>query len=128
MMHRFRSAAPLAIVVLLLAAFAARAQDGHVIMMIDAPAKYRPDAVTIKVGQTIKWINQGETVHTVTADPSQAPDPSWASIPKGAELFDSGYMNAGDSWSYTFKVPGVYRYFCLTHEEEGMKGEIDVEP
>ena len=97
------------------------------VLMFDTPAKFRPDPVKVKVGQTIKWVNKGETVHTATTDPSSAPDPSWASVPPGAETFDSGYMNSGDEWSYTFKVPGVYKYFCLTHIKEGMKGEIDVE-
>ena len=31
------------------------------------------------------------------------------------------------TYSYTFKVPGTYQYFCTTHVKEGMKGEIDVE-
>jgi plastocyanin len=97
------------------------------VKMFDTPAKYNPDPTKIKVGDTVKWINKGETVHTATTDPSQAPDPSWASVPKGAETFDSGYMNPGDTFSYTFKVPGTYHYFCITHVNEGMKGEIDVE-
>jgi plastocyanin len=96
------------------------------VQMFDTPAKYVPDPVKVKVGDTIKWVNKGETVHTATTDPSTAPDPSWASVPKGAETFDSGYLNAGEDWSYTFKVPGVYKYFCTTHVKEGMKGEIDV--
>jgi len=96
------------------------------VQMFDTPAKYVMDPVKIKVGDTITWVNKGETVHTATTDPSTAPDPSWASVPKGAETWDSGYLNAGDTWSYTFKVPGVYKYFCTTHVKEGMKGEIDV--
>lgn len=95
--------------------------------MFDTPAVYRPSPVKVKVGDTIKWVNKGETIHTATTDPSQAPDASWASVPKGAETWDSGYMNGGDDWSYTFKVPGVYHYFCTTHVKEGMKSEIDVE-
>lgn len=97
------------------------------VKMFDMPAKFVPDPVKIKVGDTIKWVNKGDTIHTSTTDPSQAPDPSWASVPKGAETWDSGYMNSGDTFSYTFKVPGVYKYFCTTHIKEGMKGEIDVE-
>lgn len=108
-----------------IAAFAAETVE---VKMFDTPATYKPDPVKIKVGDTIKWLNKGETVHTATTDPTQAPDPSWASVPKGAETFDSGYMNSGDDYSYTFKVPGTYKYFCLTHVKEGMKGEIDVAP
>ena len=98
-----------------------------VVQMFDTPAKFSPDPVKIKVGDTIKWVDKGETVHTATTDPSQAPDPTWASVPAGAETFDSGYLNGGEDFSYTFKVPGVYHYFCTTHVKEGMKGEIDVE-
>jgi len=97
-----------------------------VVQMMDTPAKFSPDPVKIKVGDTIKWVNAGETVHTATTDPSQAPDATWASVPAGAETFDSGYMNGGEDFSYTFKTPGVYHYFCTTHVKEGMKGEIDV--
>ena len=113
-------------VVIFATAMMARAQEVTV-NMFDTPATFRPDPIKIKVGQTVKWVNKGDTVHTATDDPSQAPDPSFAALPKGAQAFDSGYMNAGDTWSYTFKVPGVYKYFCLTHETEGMKGEVDVE-
>jgi plastocyanin len=104
-----------------------RAQEDTItIKIFDKPAKFMPDNSKISVGQTIKWINRGETVHTVTDDPSQAPDPSWVTSPAGSEQLDSGYLNAGETYSYTFKVPGVYKYFCLTHEQEGMKGEVDV--
>ena len=96
------------------------------VKMFDTPAKYVPDPVKVKVGDTIHWVNKGDTIHTATTDPSQAPDASWASVPKGAETWDSGYLNSGEDFSYTFKVPGTYKYFCTTHVKEGMKGEIDV--
>lgn len=96
------------------------------IKMFDTPAKYMPDPVKVKVGDTVKWVNKGDTIHTATTDPANAPDPSWVSVPKGAETWDSGYLNSGEDWSYTFKIPGVYKYFCTTHVKEGMKGEIDV--
>lgn len=96
------------------------------VKMFDTPAKYVPDPVKVKVGDTIKWVNKGDTIHTATTDPSQAPDASWASVPAGAETWDSGYLNGGEDFSYTFKTPGVYKYFCTTHVKEGMKGEIDV--
>jgi len=103
------------------------AQDNAItVEMFDKPAKFMPGSPKISVGQTVKWINKGETVHTVTDDPSQAPDPNWVTSPPGAEQLDSGYLNAGETYSYAFKVPGVYKYFCLTHEQEGMKGEVDV--
>src|ERR1700691_2438003 len=96
------------------------------VRMFDTPAKFDPDPVKIKVGDTVQWSNKGDTVHTATTDPGQAPDPSFASVPKGATTFDSGFLNSGDDFKMTFTVPGVYHYFCTTHVKEGMKGEIDV--
>jgi len=113
--------------ILVMAIPAGAASDVITVEIYDKPAMFRPDHPRIKVGQTIKWINKGETVHTVTGDPSQAPDPSWVSVPPGSEELDSGYMSPGDSFSYEFKVPGIYKYFCLTHEQEGMRAEVDVE-
>ena len=110
--------------------FAAIAHAQNEILIIeiyDKPAMFRPDHPKIKVGQTVKWINKGETVHTVTADPSQAPEPGWVSVPPGSEELDSGYMSPGDTFSYQFKVSGTYKYFCLTHEQEGMRAQIEVE-
>jgi plastocyanin len=108
-------------------AMPAFAADTVEVKMFDTPAKFVPDPVKVKVGDTIKWVNKGDTIHTATTDPAQAPDKSWASVPQGAETWDSGYLNSGEDFSYTFKVPGVYKYFCTTHVKEGMKGEIDVE-
>ena len=104
-----------------------RAGDFLNIEIFDKPPCFRPSHPTVKIGTTIKWMNKGETVHTVTADPEQAPEPSWVQTPAGSEQMDSGYMSVGDSYSYKFTVPGVYKYFCLTHEQEGMRGEVDVE-
>src|SRR5271169_2346923 len=71
------------------------------VRMFDTPAAFVPNPVKIKVGDTVKWSNKGDTVHTATTEPSQAPDPSFASVPAGAETFDSGFLNAGEDYSYT---------------------------
>jgi len=47
-------------------------------------------------------------------------------LPKGATAFDSGFIPPGGDYSYTFTVPGTYRYFCLPHEKAGMFGMIVV--
>jgi plastocyanin len=101
--------------------------DVLTVEIFDKPAMFRPDHPKIKVGQSIKWINKGETVHTVTGDPSQAPDPSWVSVPPGSQEMDSGYLSPGDSYTYQFRIPGTYKYFCLTHEQEGMRAQVEVE-
>ena len=56
----------------------------------------------------------------------QCAEPEDTSMPKGAVAFDSGFIPPGGDYSYTFTVPGTYRYFCLPHEKAGMVGVIVV--
>jgi plastocyanin len=61
---------------------------------------YDPPTLTVNVGDKVTWQNNGEDVHTVTSDDGS---------------FDSGDMEHGASWSYTFTSPGTYTYFCAPH-------------
>jgi plastocyanin len=97
-----------------------------VIKMSDKPPKFLPDNVTIKSGQTIEWVNNAKTLHSVDGDPSMALKPADVSLPAGAKPFDSGFMRPGMTWEYTFKVPGTYKYTCVPHEKDGMNGEVVV--
>jgi plastocyanin len=97
-----------------------------VIKMTDAEPFYTPLRVGIRVGETVQWVNGGETVHSVSTNAANAQILNDASIPKGAQPFDSGFIPPGGDFSYTFTVPGTYRYFCLPHEKAGMVGEIVV--
>jgi plastocyanin len=47
------------------------------------------------------WTNNDNSIHTVTSTT--------------AGLFDSGNLNAGQSWTYTFQTPGTYQYRCIYH-------------
>jgi len=73
--------------------------------------RYDPTAVSITVGSTVTWVNNGSTAVTVTS-------------PDG--LFDSESIAPGGSFSYTFDTPGAYRYFCVPFPH--MKGVITVSP
>jgi plastocyanin len=97
-----------------------------VIKMSDKPPKFLPDKVTIKAGETVEWVNNAKTLHSVDGDPSMALKPSDVSLPPGAKPFDSGFMKPDTTWEYTFKVPGTYKYTCVPHEKDGMNGEIVV--
>lgn len=88
---------------------------------------YEPATITVKVGDTVRWTNPSDIRHTVTADQSKANDPSHVALPEDAEPFDSGNIEPGGSWSYTFEVAGRYTYFCIPHEGAGMVGEVIVE-
>ena len=85
-----------------------------------------PDRLTVRVGATVKWRNQSDFVHTATADPGKAHDPSLVELPSGAAPWDSGNFSRGQSWEYRFEVAGTYRYVCLPHEQAGMVGTIIV--
>ncbi|HLU48158.1 MAG TPA: plastocyanin/azurin family copper-binding protein, partial [Planctomycetota bacterium] len=89
--------------------------------------EFDPKVITIRVGETIRWENPSQDVHTVTADPALAIFPEDVLLPEGVEPFDSGEIKPGGTWERTFDVPGRYRYFCIPHEQAGMTGEIIVE-
>jgi plastocyanin len=97
-----------------------------VVKMADAEPFYTPDKVTIRPGDTVQWINVGQTIHSVSTSAATAQNPNDTSMPKGAVAFDSGFIPPGGNYSYTFTVPGIYRYFCLPHEKAGMFGVVVV--
>jgi quinohemoprotein ethanol dehydrogenase len=71
---------------------------------------YRPGWILVPPGTTVTWTNEGPTVHTATADAGQ---------------FDSGILEAGQSYSFTFDTPGSYDYFCVPHPF--MRGKVIVD-
>jgi len=93
-----------------------------------ASFKYEPAEVTIKVGTTVKWLNDSDNRHTATDDPNFEKTPGEAVMPKGAEAWTSPFLTNGDSFTRTFRVPGKYKYFCRNHGQFGMEGTITVVP
>ncbi|HVN63683.1 MAG TPA: plastocyanin/azurin family copper-binding protein [Candidatus Binataceae bacterium] len=103
------------------------AEEGTVVIkMLDDKPFYSPERATVRVGETVKWVNDGKTVHSVSDNATIASNPHDASKPHAAKAFDSGLIPPGGSFSYVFTVPGTYRYFCLPHEKAGMVGVIVV--
>lgn len=115
-----------AIAALASSAFADTAKPNVVIMMTDKAPYYKPVKITIKPGETVEWKNDGQSVHSVSTEAQNAQNPKDASMPSGAQGFDSGFIPPGGAFSYTFKVPGTYKYFCLPHEKAGMIGYVTV--
>jgi plastocyanin len=111
------------------AAFARwKAAQPVVIQMGDAPAGgyFDPAHVTIAVGTAVRWTNVGDQPHDATNNPARAMRAEDASYPAGATPFDSGMLAPGQSFTYTFAIPGTYKYVCLPHELGGMTGEVIV--
>jgi len=88
---------------------------------------FRPETVTIRAGERVKWINVSRVRHTVTADPEKASRSDSVALPEGAAPFDSGFINAEASYTQTFTTPGRYVYFCIPHAGPGMIGEVIVD-
>jgi plastocyanin len=97
-----------------------------IVKMVDMPATFQPASLTIRVGETVEWMNVGNSVHHASSDPSTAVNPGEVSNPQGAKPFDSGFLQPGQSFTYTFTVPGTYKYICAPHETSGMLGEVVV--
>ncbi len=88
--------------------------------------RFEPAAVTISAGQAVRWLNTSALIHTVTADPSRAAQAANVRLPADADTFDSGDIGPGGSFTWTFTVPGEYRYICIPHEGAAMTGTIMV--
>ena len=102
-------------------------ESDAVVVRMTPERKFMPEKITIKVGQTVEWVNDDNTMpHEITTDPNVASDPSNVSIPEGAAPFDSHLITSGKSFRHQFTVPGLYRYACPPHENDGMVGEVTV--
>ncbi|MEE8331286.1 MAG: plastocyanin/azurin family copper-binding protein [Acidimicrobiia bacterium] len=63
---------------------------------------YQPGSLTVGVGATVRWANNDDRVHTVTAR-------------NGG--FDSGIFDTGGTYSRSFPTAGTFEYFCTVHPD-----------
>jgi len=78
---------------------------------------FSPSNPTVSVGTPVKVVNSGGTSHT------------WTSGSSGVHTgpFDSGSLDPGQTYTYTFGTAGSYNFFCQYHwSTNGMKGHITV--
>ena len=104
----------------------ALAGSEYTIKMIDMPPSFQPSRLVINVGDTVRWENNGSSVHHATSNEAMAIKKVDASTPGGAPPFDSGFLPPGEQFKHTFTIAGTYKYVCLPHETAGMVGEIVV--
>lgn len=98
--------------------------EEHIVQVItdndNGTVSFSPKTLTIKLGDTVTWINQNDGLHNVITYPD--------GYPNGASGFESPYMERkGEQWSYTFKSKGTYQYHCIPHIFMGMRGVVVVE-
>jgi|SRR3989338_2492164 len=72
---------------------------------------FSQEELTLKVGDTVTWINKDNVKHTVTSD-------------SGNELA-SEILSNQKSYSHTFNSPGEYTYHCSLHPN--MKAKVIVQ-
>ena len=90
--------------------------------------KFEPPTLTVARGTSVTWRNASQLVHTVTDDASKAANAANVQLPAGAQAWDSGDLNAGQTFTHTFDVAGTYKYFCVPHETAGMLAIVVVTP
>jgi plastocyanin len=95
------------------------------VTMSDA-LRFEPATLTVARGATVTWRNSSATMHTVTDDPGKAANKADAALPSGAQPWDSGNIDPGQTFQHTFDTPGTYKYFCTPHEAAGMVATITV--
>ncbi len=101
---------PLAVVLLLTPAIAGAAE--HFVAIDSATLSFEPAELTIQVGDTVTWTNDGG-LHNVVAD-----DDSFTSGPPSDDLW---------VFSHTFHHGGAFPYSCEVHVAQGMVGTVTVE-
>ncbi|HEX9369421.1 MAG TPA: cupredoxin domain-containing protein [Roseiflexaceae bacterium] len=69
--------------------------------------EFDPKTITVNVGDTIHWKNTGQKEHTAQADDGS---------------FNSGDLEAGKEFSFTFSKAGTFPYYCKYHGGPGGKG------
>lgn len=70
---------------------------------------FNPDNVEINAGESVTWVNDDSSSHTVTSDD---------------EAFDSGTIAPGETFALDFPTAGSFPYHCDFHTS--MKGTVIV--
>ena len=106
---------------------------------------FMPNAIAVDAGSTVRWINPSNLPHNVvgvfnqttaqdavngtgliidnsTNNTNDAQSSSQSS--SGITAIDSGFIQQGQSWQYSFNEAGVFNYLCTIHAEEGMRGTL----
>jgi plastocyanin len=96
------------------------AADGATVAIKDFA--FAPQTLTVPVGATVTWTNNDSAAHTVTSADSMATDAATT------DLFDSGLMGDGDTFTHMFDTAGTFYYLCTPHRTmASMHAEVVVE-
>ncbi len=86
-----------------------------------ADSTFTPSKIEVSAGTTVTWTNDDAVPHTVTSTKNDDLDSATSG------LFDSGTLQPGESFSYTFAKAGDYPYECTIHASmQSMHGKVEV--
>lgn len=95
----------------------------HIVNMT-SDYEFAPSFLTIKQGDSVKWVVTGNKPHEVASGPVIVTEDGREGVPDG--LWKTGKMASG-SFTYTFHSTGTFPYYCDSHVDVGMIGTIKVE-
>jgi plastocyanin len=72
---------------------------------------FTPQAITVKAGTQVTWINRDDIPHTVDSTQSK---------------FKSAAMDTDGKFQFRFTEPGEYPFYCRMHPK--MTGKVVVQP
>jgi plastocyanin len=76
----------------------------------ERPFAFRPTEVTVRAGQSVRWIADDDVFHTVTSTDALEPRQ-----PNGR--FDRSLSRRGQTFRHTFERPGTFNYYCQPHSQ-----------
>lgn len=82
---------------------------------------FSPAEITISAGDVVEWTNDETSAipHTVTSgNPNDA---------DAGDLFDSGFLDPGDSFCLQFNETGSFEYWCEVHPTQMDDGLVTVQ-
>jgi nitrite reductase (NO-forming) len=85
----------------------------------NADTAFSPKDIRTAVGTEVTWTNADSVFHTITSGESNG------TIGTADGIFDSGNVEPGETFSYTFDTSGTFPYFCTPHP--WMRGTVVVE-
>jgi plastocyanin len=87
--------------------------------------QFSPPSLTVKTGDTVKWVMNKVPPHNVVFDDTKVPGGDKALAKKLSH--EKLTFSPGESFEATFNDPGTYSYFCQPHRGAGMVGKVTVE-
>jgi plastocyanin len=75
---------------------------------------FSPETVTVAVGSSVQWVNDGPSAHHVVSDDNVWDSGQLASPTGGGDPYGGG-SSAGQSFTFKFNTAGTYKYHCANH-------------